>query len=143
MFASTISLESLRRLEIFSSSDDRLLKQITKLANEVHAGAAQPLAIEGATSRRFHVIARGTADVTVNGHFLASLGEGDFFGEMSLLDGRPNSASVTATSPVRLYSFEPRAFYSLISDFPAVTHKIMRGLAERIRHAQGAVGSPA
>jgi CRP-like cAMP-binding protein len=64
------------------------------------------------------------------------LQRGDFFGEMALVDGKPRSATVVATTPMTLYVFDPREFFSMLDAFPPVSRKILTTLAGRLRAAQ-------
>jgi CRP-like cAMP-binding protein len=94
------------------------------------------IAKEGQLGREFYVIAAGSAEVQVGERTVTTLERGDFFGEMALVDGKPRSASVIATAPMTLYVFDPREFFTLLSDFPPVSRQILKGLATRLRHAQ-------
>jgi CRP/FNR family cyclic AMP-dependent transcriptional regulator len=131
-----IPVESLRALEVFAGCDDKLLRRLSRLGTEVHAKARQVLAREGDIGREFYVIVDGSAIVLHEGQEIASLGRGDFFGEMALVDGKPRAATVVATSSMTLYVFDPREFFSLLDGFPPVSRKILTTLAGRLRAAQ-------
>jgi CRP/FNR family cyclic AMP-dependent transcriptional regulator len=131
-----VPLESLRRLEIFHGCDDKLLRRLSKLGTEVQARTRQVLAREGQPGREFYVIEDGSAEVMSGDTVLATLTAGDFFGEMSLVDGKPRSATVIACTPMTLYVFDPREFFSLVQDFPPVARRILAEMADRLRHAQ-------
>jgi len=134
-----VQVDSLSGLLIFADCGEKLLKRLGRLGTEVHAKARQVLAREGEPGREFYVIAEGFADVYIGTKKVTSLQRGDFFGEMSLVDGKPRSASVVATTPITLYVFDPREFFTLLNDFPPVSRKILQGLATRIRHADDAI----
>jgi CRP/FNR family transcriptional regulator, cyclic AMP receptor protein len=136
LFSYMVPVESLRTLELFSGCDDKLLRKLSRLGTEVHAKARQVLAREGEVGREFYVIVDGKATVLHEGQEIAALQRGDFFGEMALVDGKPRSATVTASSPMTLYVFDPREFFSLLDGFPPVSRKILTTLAGRLRHAQ-------
>jgi len=133
-----VPLESLRKLEIFSGCDDKLLRRLSKLGTEVHAKTRQVLAREGLPGREFYVISEGSAEVMVGDQVVATLSTGEFFGEMALVDGKPRSATVVACTPMTLYVFDPREFFTLVSDFPPVARRILKEMAERLRIAQEA-----
>ena len=64
---------------------------------------------------------------------LAVLHKGDFFGEMSLLDGEPRSATVRAETDVRLLVIQRRNFQSLLREVPELSHRVLETLSRRIR----------
>ena len=78
----------------------------------------------------------GKAKATMRGKGTAVLGPGSFFGEMSLLDQGPRSATVTAETDMRLLVLGSREFSALVNEVPVVAVRIMRGLAERLRAAE-------
>ena len=139
MLKNGVHVDSLAGLLIFADCGEKLLKRLGRLGTEVHAKARQVLAREGEPGREFYVIAEGLADVFIGTKKVTTLERGDFFGEMALVDGKPRSASVVATTPITLYVFDPREFFTLLNDFPPVSRKILQGLATRIRHADDTI----
>jgi CRP-like cAMP-binding protein len=136
VFTYMVPVESLRAIELFAGCDDKLLRQLSRLGTEVHAKTRQVLAREGDIGREFYVIVDGSASVEQAGDHIATLQRGDFFGEMALVDGKPRSATVVATTPMTLYVFDPREFFSMLDAFPPVSRKILTTLAGRLRAAQ-------
>jgi CRP/FNR family transcriptional regulator/CRP/FNR family cyclic AMP-dependent transcriptional regulator len=67
------------------------------------------------------------------------LGPGAFFGEMSLLDGGPRSATVVAQTPLRLLVINRRNFYTLLAEFPDLTLNLLEVLSKRVRQAERAL----
>lgn len=136
MFTYMVPIESLRAIELFAGCDDKLLRQLSRLGTEVHAKARQVLAREGDVGREFYVVVDGLASVEHAGERIGTVQRGDFFGEMALVDGKPRSATVVASTPMTLYVFDPREFFSLLDAFPPVSKKILTTLAGRLRAAQ-------
>ena len=128
----------LSEIPIFSACTGKELREISRLAERVTAIEGEILAKEGTPGREFFVIAQGKAKVTTKGEELAVLGEGDFFGEMALLDQGPRSASVVATAPMVLFVIGAKEFGDLIDRVPFVARRILRGLSERLRLAEDA-----
>jgi CRP-like cAMP-binding protein len=84
------------------------------------------------------VIERGSAKVTLKGTELATLGDGDFLGEMSLIDQGPRSATVTPDTDSQLWFISPEDFNNLLDDVPFVARQILKVLANRLRALEGA-----
>ena len=88
---------------------------------------------EGAAGAEFFVILEGTAKVTRHGQEVATLGPGDFFGDLALLDRAPRNATITAETPMELVVLGQREFAGLIDEVPGFAHKLLAGLARRLR----------
>jgi CRP/FNR family cyclic AMP-dependent transcriptional regulator len=78
------------------------------------------------------VIMEGKAEVTRGGEKLATVGDGDFFGEVSLVQDAPRNATVTATTPIRCFVLTRGRFLNLLDNQPGVERKVMRALAKRL-----------
>ena len=83
---------------------------------------------------RFTSSRAGTAEVQLSGQPIASLGAGDFFGEIALIDGRPRTASVVASHDMVVLRIERNAFLRLVDEQPATRHGILMALTQRIRN---------
>jgi CRP/FNR family transcriptional regulator, cyclic AMP receptor protein len=125
--------ESLKRLPIFAACSTRDLEAISRLSTTLDIPPGRVLATEGTPGHEFVVIRAGTVDVTRNGTKLAELGPGDYFGEISLIDGGPRTATVTAVTPVTIEVVERRDFDSLMEKVPGLPQRLMLGLAARLR----------
>ena len=77
------------------------------------------------------MLVEGTVDVHRNGRKLSALGKGDFFGEMALVNAKPRSATVVATSPVRLLVITGQAFQRLLNDTPTIQEKVLLAIEQR------------
>jgi len=121
---------------LFSTCNKRELSRIASLVDEVAAPKGKVLVRQGDPGRECFVIADGKAKATMRGKGTAVLGPGAFFGEMSLLDQGPRSATVTAETDMRLLVLGSREFSSLVNEVPVVAVRMMQGLAERLRRAE-------
>jgi CRP-like cAMP-binding protein len=84
------------------------------------------------------VLLEGRARVVQSGRTVARFGPGDFFGEISLLDGEPRSASVVAEDPVRCLVLDGRDFGDALAREPLIAIRILREMAGRLRRTQAA-----
>jgi CRP-like cAMP-binding protein len=125
-----VQAEKLAQLSFFSSLSKRDLQLVAGWTDEISVPEGDDLVTEGKLGHEFFVIEEGTAEVRRDGEPIASLGPGDFFGEMALLDAPRRNASVVATSPMRLVVMFEREFRQMEREMPAV--------ADRIRSAIGA-----
>jgi CRP/FNR family transcriptional regulator, cyclic AMP receptor protein len=129
-------LELLGKLPLLSGCSKRDLRHVAALADEVEVPEGKVLARQGESGSECFVIVDGKAKVAMRGRGSSSMGRGAFFGEISLLDGGPRSATVTAETDMRLLVLSSRGFSTMLRDTPQVGPRIMRSLAERLRAAE-------
>jgi CRP/FNR family transcriptional regulator, cyclic AMP receptor protein len=134
--------ELLRRVPLFTSCTDKELAQVDALVDDVEVEADEALTREGAPGRESFIIVSGLARVTLQGDLVATLGPGDFFGEMALLDRHPRTATVTAVTPMHLLVLDPRAFNRLL-EVGSVATVMLKGVVERLRAVESPAPSPA
>jgi CRP-like cAMP-binding protein len=135
-FRRNAKIELLRGVSLFSGCSKYELSRIASLVDEIEVPKGKVLTRQGDPGREFFVIAEGKAKAAVAGRRSSSLGPGDSFGEISLLDQGPRSATVTAETDMHLLVVDSRGFSSLIQDVPYVATKIMRVMGERLRAAE-------
>lgn len=128
-------VELIASAPLFSGCSKKELRLIATLADEIDLRAGKELMRQGAPGREFFVLLEGTVDVARDGKRIATLGAGDFFGELALVSDTPRTASVTATTPIRALVVNGRDFRRLLHDEPAVAAKVMEAMAERMPHA--------
>ena len=131
-------VELLRDVPLFSACTNKELQKLASLFDEIEAEEGQVLAKEGSPGYEFFVIVEGDAKVSLRKRKLAELGAGAFFGEMSLLDHEPRSATVTAAGPMHLLVLDASNFQRFIRENPDVTVKILKGVAQRLRTVEKA-----
>jgi CRP-like cAMP-binding protein len=126
----------LQRVTLFESCSTRQLRAIARIAEvqEVPAGAV--LARIGEPGDRFFVIVDGSARVEISAQHQVKIGPGGFFGEMSLLDGEPRSATVLADTAMRLLVISRRDFGNLLREVPSLTQQMLVTLSQRLRRAE-------
>jgi len=129
----------LAAVPLFSDLSSRHLKRMADLAEEVRFNAGDLIVQEGQPGGTFFVILEGEAKVTRKGRKLNELYPGDFFGEVSLLDGGPRTATVTAETPIVAIRLFRKEFAKLISADPEIALKIVAELASRIRRTHRSV----
>ena len=87
---------------------------------------------QGGVGREFFVLLEGTAEIDRNGETVASIGPGDFFGEIALLCDRPRTATITTTLPTRALVITEASFRRLLRDQPGIQGRVLDALASRL-----------
>ena len=123
--------------DLFGGLDKRALERVAGVARMVHHDAGKSLTSEGKSGIGFHLILDGTAAVTVHGQERHSLKPGDYFGDISLIDGKPRSATITATTDLTTASIVSWEFEPLLIEEPAVTKALLLVMCGRLRAAEG------
>jgi CRP-like cAMP-binding protein len=127
----------LRDIPLFSSLSRRELQEVASHADEVEVGDGRQLMGQGELAYELFVIEEGFAQVFHDGKWIAELGPGDFAGEMGTLARAPRSASVIATTPMRLIVMTDRAFREINQRMPALAEQIRAMVEERNRALAG------
>jgi CRP/FNR family cyclic AMP-dependent transcriptional regulator len=128
-------IELLRRVPMFADLPDDLLAKVDTLVSEMFVDAGTTLMVEDEPGREAFIIAEGTADVLVRGSVVATAGPGALVGEMSLLDNQPRSATVVASTGLRILVMDPGQFATVISD-PHAAQWVAASLSKRLRAAR-------
>lgn len=127
-------------MPLFSNCSKRDLTAIAKLAHEIELPAEHTLIRENArVAYSFFVLIEGEADVRRDGSLVATLGPGDFFGELALILRRPRTATVALTAPSRLLSISAHNFHPLLMSSPAIQFKLLEAVAERLEAREPAL----
>jgi CRP/FNR family transcriptional regulator, cyclic AMP receptor protein len=127
--------ELLEKVSMFSACNKKELGRLAAVAQERRVPSGAVLTKEGEAGDEFFVVAEGMAKASIKGRKVGSIPAGSFFGEMSLLDQGPRTATVTAELPTRLVVITAKDFGKVIDEIPSIALKIMKGLATRIRQA--------
>ena len=121
----------LKSLPLFVSVSDDELASIAPFVSEVSVSEGKHLVDEGDYAYMFMAIEEGTAEVLRGGERVAEIGAGDFFGEVGLLDTDRRTATVVATSPMRLITLDRWDMKRLEKTAPAAAERIRATAAER------------
>lgn len=127
--------EYLATVPLFSALSRSDLRQVVRVAEELDVPPGQALVTEGRTGREFFLILEGQANVRRNGRKIATLGPGQYFGELALIDRKPRSATVESATEMKLLVLGQREFAGLLESLPGVAAKLLSGLAHRLREA--------
>jgi CRP-like cAMP-binding protein len=123
----------LRRAPLFSGMTDRTLQAVAELADEVEYVRGESIVREGDEGDAFYILSDGVAVVEQEERAIRTLSAGAFFGEISLIDGKPRSASVIATQSVRAVRVSRAGFQRLLDEHPSVRLELLMALTERLR----------
>ncbi len=123
--------EQLKRIPLFSDASDQELKKVSAFAESKEVPEGTEVVREGGFSRALMAIEEGTAEVTREGEKIADLGQGDIFGEAGMLDDSMRSATVTATSRMKLISLGHFEVKRLKKSAPQVYERIEKLVEER------------
>jgi CRP/FNR family cyclic AMP-dependent transcriptional regulator len=132
----------LKSVALFSSLTTDQLRFVAQQADTIDVPAGKQLATEGRFAYEFFIIEDGTAEVTREGAPIAALGPGDFFGEIGLLEAERRTASVVASSPMRLVVLTGGAFKWIEREMPRVAAQVREQIARRLDADRSRVGSP-
>jgi CRP/FNR family cyclic AMP-dependent transcriptional regulator len=127
---------ALAATDLFGSLSKRALARIAASVRVVQHPAAKDLTTEGDGGLGFHLITEGTASVSVRGTGRRPLGPGDYFGEISLIDGKPRSATIIAETPMTTLSLASWEFAPLLDEEPEVTKALLLLLCQRLRASE-------
>jgi CRP-like cAMP-binding protein len=123
------------RVPLFSGLERRDLERVADSFKERNYAAGDTIAEEGSGGAGFFVIAEGNAKVTVQGQERATLGPGDYFGEIALLDEGARTATVKAETPMKTYAMTFWEFRPIVETDARIAWKLVQALAHRLREA--------
>jgi CRP-like cAMP-binding protein len=127
--------DQLRGVQMFAACTDRELAQIARACDELTVEADATVVEEGTAGEGFYLIVSGEAEVTRGGRRVATVGTGEYFGELSLLDEAPRNATVKALTKMVLLQLKRREFSAVLDSWPGVAHKLLEQMARRLRQA--------
>jgi CRP-like cAMP-binding protein len=119
-------------LPLFSECSRSELDAVAAVADELRLPAGREVMRQGARGRELVVLMEGEVEVARDGEVLATRGPGDFLGELALVTHRPRSATVTATTDLRVLVLERGAFERLVREVPSIALKVLKAVGERL-----------
>jgi CRP/FNR family cyclic AMP-dependent transcriptional regulator len=129
----TDRIEALRAVPLFAGLSDKDLKRVLEVSKEVRHADGHVVLAEDATAVGFHMILEGQAIINVHGKDVATYGPGDYFGEMSIIDGKPRSASVTAKGDLVTLAIPAWDVERMMQTHPSIMRALLVALSARIR----------
>jgi CRP-like cAMP-binding protein len=127
-------IQRLRNVPLFGGCSEKELAFIASQVDEVDVQSGRVLCKKGESGGDFFVILEGKAEVDASGG-KRSLGPGDFFGEIALIDNGPRTATVTAATPMRCLVLGHAQFRDVLHQNGEIAVKILRAVTERLRAA--------
>ncbi len=125
--------ERLKSVPLFESLPDDVRDKFAVWVGELKVDEGRHLADQGDYAYELFVIEDGTAEVFQNGNRIAELGPGEFFGELSLFDAGPRSATVIATEDTETVVLSHAAVLQLVQRHPEVATAFLKALCRRLR----------
>jgi CRP/FNR family transcriptional regulator, cyclic AMP receptor protein len=135
----TTSLEqALSNSFLFEGLEDTYLQELARRMLDVHYAPGNTLIVEGQAGHYggMGVVVNGSLKVVHGEQVIAHLSGGDIFGEMSLIDEQPRSASVIAEEPTDVALLSPRDFRAAIAEHPDIAMRVLYVLSKRLRDAR-------
>jgi CRP/FNR family transcriptional regulator, cyclic AMP receptor protein len=132
-------IERLEEVGLLAGCSRRQLRAIARISEVIEVAEGTVLARNGQPGDQFFLILDGSARVEVTSRKRSRLEPGQYFGEMSLLDGGPRSATVVADTPLRLLVIKRRDFATLLREAPEVTQSLLATLSRRVRVAEASL----
>ncbi len=130
-------VETLARVALFSGLSDKELRALAGSLRERAVATGESVVSEGEGGIAFFVVAEGQVEVTVGERAVRTLGPGETFGEIALVDDevQTRTAGVRALTPVRVLGLSAWAFRPFVREHPDVAWAIIQTLARRLREA--------
>ena len=126
-------VERLRQVPLFAGCSDKQLQFIAGRTDELDLEKGKVLCREGQSGGDFFVLLSGAADVTAGGKTVRTIREGEFFGEIALLDNGPRTATVTVSEPARVLVLGPAQFRDMLHQNAEIATTMLYAVVKRLR----------
>jgi CRP-like cAMP-binding protein len=131
--ADDLKIGRLAEVALFQHCTPKELTRLASITDQAVLETGQVLCRQGEVATAAYVIDDGEANVKIGTQVIGTVGPGESVGEMGLLDYRPRSATVVASSPMKVYVINARRFESVLEDAPTLARSLLRELTGRIR----------
>jgi CRP-like cAMP-binding protein len=131
-FSQDTKADALARMPLFEGLSRKDLIALARVTEDLDVPAGKVLCAQGEFGHEFFVVLEGEVDVTRDGEHVATLGPGEMFGEIALIERIRRTATVVAKTPLRFFVMTGQSFWSLIDHHPAIERQVLRTLARRI-----------
>jgi CRP/FNR family transcriptional regulator, cyclic AMP receptor protein len=128
--------DAIRRVPLFTDLCDRELAEVARLFKQRRFKQGETVTQEGSGGAAFYLIESGEANVTVGGRPRATLGPGDYFGEIALIDEGARSATITAADDLLCYGLTYWDFQPLVQSNAGICWKLLQFMVARLRDAE-------
>ena len=132
--------EQLGRVPLFEGLSKKQLSQVTSLMTRVNIPAGDVLARQGEIGREFVILLEGQVEVACDGDVIAVRGPGEYIGEIALIDERPRTATVTATTDVAAEVLNRAEFVTLLADAPELSSQLTATMSRRLAELESESG---
>jgi serine/threonine-protein kinase len=132
-------LEHFGGIPLFSGVSKKGLRALVAAADEIAVREGKDLVREGEHGRELYVVVSGSVRVVRKGRRVATMGPGDFFGELALVSGAPRTATVTTETETTVMVLDPRRFEVVMDREPQVAKAVMAAMADRLRAVERSV----
>jgi CRP/FNR family transcriptional regulator, cyclic AMP receptor protein len=124
--------EHLAAVPLFEALSKKQLRRISSLMTRLDEPAGKVLTREGQQGYEFFIVLEGEVEVRQGDRLVATRGPGEYVGEIALLDKRPRTATVVATTPVLVEVLSRREFMSLLAQAPELSEQLLATMARRL-----------
>ena len=125
-------MKLISRIPLFDACSQAELARIASIAQQIDVPDGEVLIREGEPGELFFVLVQGSAEVRKGTRRVATLGAGDFAGEIALLTDAPRTATVRTTAPTTALRATRKGFAALLETSPAIQRKVSKALADRL-----------
>jgi CRP-like cAMP-binding protein len=129
-------VQALGQTDLFAALSKKHHTTVARKARLLHHPQRRDITEQGGGAAGFHQIKEGTASVTVHGQPRPALGPGDYYGEISMIDGQPRSATVHADTEMTTISIPSWSFHPILEEEPEVARILLKVLCTRLRAAE-------